>query len=100
MRAPLRLQGFNGTKIGLMREHGLQPKIRRRDVTAIDSDRDQPGFSNRAQEMVLNGPDQLWVADVAYVAIAAGFFYVAVILDARSRRVVSYAISRFDRRPR
>ena len=44
--------------------------------------------------MIVDGPDQLWVADITYVAIAAGFVYVAVILDAWSRRVVGYAISR------
>jgi transposase InsO family protein len=44
--------------------------------------------------MVPDGPDQLWVADITYVAIASGFVYVAVILDAWSRRVVGYAISR------
>jgi putative transposase len=36
----------------------------------------------------------LWVADLTYVAIAVGFVYVALILDAWSRRVVGYAISR------
>ena len=35
------------------------------------------------------------VADITYVAISAGFVYVAVILDAWSRRVLGYAISRF-----
>jgi transposase InsO family protein len=44
--------------------------------------------------MTLDGPDQLQVADITYVAIAVGFIYVAVILDAWSRRVVGYAISR------
>ena len=44
--------------------------------------------------MTLDGPNQLWVADITYVAIAAGFVYLAVILDAWSRRVVGYAISR------
>ena len=44
--------------------------------------------------MTLTGPDQLWVADITYVAILAGFVYVAVILDAWSRKVVGYAISR------
>ena len=41
-----------------------------------------------------DGPNQLWVADITYVAITTGFVYVAVILDAWSRRVVGYAISR------
>ena len=42
----------------------------------------------------MNGPNQLWVADITYVAITNGFVYLAVILDAWSRRVVGYAISR------
>ena len=37
---------------------------------------------------------ELWVADITYVAIGTGFVYLAVILDAWSRRVVGYAISR------
>jgi putative transposase len=44
--------------------------------------------------MIVDGPDRLWVADITYVAIAIGFVYVAVILDAWSRPVVGYAISR------
>ena len=44
--------------------------------------------------MALDGPNQLWVADITYVAIATGFVYLAAILDAWSRRVVGYAISR------
>jgi putative transposase len=44
--------------------------------------------------MVPDGPNQLWVADITYVAITTGFVYVAVILDAWSRKVVGYAIGR------
>ena len=46
------------------------------------------------QKTCFDGANQLWVADITYVAIAVGFVYVAVILDAWSRRVVGYAISR------
>ena len=46
------------------------------------------------KDFEVHGPDQLWVADITYVAIAAGFVYLAVVLDAWSRRVVGYAISR------
>ena len=41
-----------------------------------------------------SGPNQLWVADITYITITAGFVYLAAILDAWSRRVVGYAISR------
>jgi transposase InsO family protein len=42
---------------------------------------------------MVDGPNQLWVADITYIAIATGFVYMAAILDAWSRRVVGYAIS-------
>ncbi len=95
--AELRHQGHvvNSKKVRrLMREHDLQPKQRRRYVATTDSDHDEPIFPHLAAGMVPDGPDQLWVADITYVAIASGFVYVAVILDAWSRRVVGYAISR------
>jgi len=97
MRAALRHRGLvvNHKKIRrLMREHDLQPRVRRRYIATTDSAHDLPIFSNRAMNMVLTGPDQLWVADITYVAILTGFVYVAVILDAWSRKVIGYAISR------
>ena len=95
--AELRHQGqlVNSKRVRrLMREHGLSPKQRRRYVATTDSDHDEPIFPNLAADMAPDGPNQLWVADITYVAIATGFVYLAAILDAWSRRVVGYAISR------
>ena len=95
--AALRHQGVvvNGKKIRrLMRAHDLQPRRRRRFVATTDSDHDRPIFPDRAKGMVVDAPNQLWVADITYIAIATGFVYLAAILDAWSRRVVGYAISR------
>jgi putative transposase len=97
VRAALRHQGVivNHKKIKrLMREHDLQPKTRRRHVATTDSDHDDPIFPNKAKGMIIDGPNRLWVSDITYVAILSGFVYIAVILDAWSRRVVGYAISR------
>ena len=97
VRAALRHQGLvvNSKKVRrLMRELDLQPKRHRRYVATTDSDHDSPIFPDRAREVVLGGPNQLWVADITYITIAVGFVYLAVILDAWSRRVVGYAISR------
>jgi putative transposase len=97
VRAALRQQGVvvNHKKIRrLMQEHDLQPQTRRRFVATTDSAHDLPIFRNLAKDMVVDQPNQLWVADITYVAIMTGFVYVAVILDAWSRRVVGYAISR------
>jgi putative transposase len=95
--AELRHQGLvvNSKRVRrLMREHDLQPRRRRRYTATTDSDHDEPLFENKAQGMTLDGPNQLWVADMTYVTVVGGFVYVAVILDAWSRRVIGYAISR------
>ena len=97
VRAELRHRGMivNHKKIRrLMRKHDLQPRRRRRHLATTDSDHDQPIYPNRTRDLTIDGPNQLWVADITYVAIVDGFVYVAVILDAWSRRVVGYAISR------
>jgi putative transposase len=95
--AELRHRGIvvNTKKIRrLMREHALNPKQRKRFVATTDSDHNYPIFPDLAKNMTPDGPNQLWVADITYVAIATGFVYLAAILDAWSRRVVGYAISR------
>jgi putative transposase len=97
IQAALRQRGLvaNHKKLRrLMLEHGLQPRRRRRYVATTDSTHELPIFPNLAKDMTPTGPNQLWVADITYVAITIGFVYVAVILDAWSRRVVGYAIGR------
>ena len=95
--AELRHRGIvvNSKKIRrLMREQDLQPKRRRRFVATTDSDHDCPIFPDLARDRIIDGPNQLWVADITYIAIASGFVYLAAVLDAWSRRVIGYAISR------
>jgi putative transposase len=95
--AALRQQGLvvNHKKIRrLMREHGLQPKVRRRFVTTTDSGHGWPIYPNLARDVPPTGPNQLWVGDITYVALPTRFIYVAIILDAWSRLVVGYAIGR------
>jgi putative transposase len=78
--AALRHQGVvvNSKKLRrLMREHDLQPKRRRRYVVTTDSDHAGPIFPDLAKEVVPERPNQLWVADLTYVAIPSGFVYLA-----------------------
>jgi putative transposase len=77
-----------------MREHGLQPKRRRRYAVTTDSDYHGPFFADLNKDLVPDRPDHLWVADLTCVAIPGGFVYLAAILDAWSRKVVGYAVSR------
>ena len=95
--AQLRAEGtlVNHKKVmRLMQEHGLTVRPRRRFVVTTNSDHAGPIFPNLAQGVMPTGPNQLWVADITYIAIAAGFVYLAAILDAWSRRVIGYAIGR------
>jgi len=95
--AQLRAEGtlVNRKRVArLMKLHGMQVRSRRRYVATTDSDHDNPIFPNLAKDLKPERPDQLWVADITYVAIATGFVYLAVILDAWSRRVVGYALGR------
>jgi putative transposase len=95
--AALRQQGLivNHKKIRrLMRKHALQPRICRRFVATTDSDHDGPIFPNLAKDLVPAGPNQLWVADITYVALPTRFVYVTIILDGWSRLIVGYAIGR------
>lgn len=78
----------------LMRIHGLQVLPLRKFVRTTDSDHDGPISPNLARGFRPNGPNQLWVGDITYICIAAGFVFLAVILDAWSRRVISYALGR------
>jgi putative transposase len=78
----------------LMKENGLSVRPRRRFVVTTDSNHNGPIFPNLAKDVTPTGPNQLWVADITYIALRSGFVYLAAILDAWSRRVVGYAIGR------
>ena len=78
----------------IMREQDLRVRPKRRFAVTTDSDHDGPIFPNLAKDLAPTGRDQLWVADLAYIRIQAGFVYLAVILDAWSRRVVGWALGR------
>jgi putative transposase len=63
-------------------------------VRTTDSNHDQPVFSNLYRNVIPAKPDLVWVADITFIRIANGFAYLAAILDACSRKVVGYAISK------
>jgi putative transposase len=78
----------------VMKDRGLGIKPRRRFVRTTDSNHALPVFPNLYRNIIPAKPDDVWVADITYIRIVAGFCYVAAILDACSRKVVGYAISR------
>jgi putative transposase len=78
----------------VMKAAGQGVKPRRRFVRTTDSDHDLPVFQNLYRNIIPTRPDTVWVGDITYIRIATGFCYLAAILDACSRKVVGYAISR------
>ena len=78
----------------LMREDNLLCLRRRKFVVTTDSAHTLPVYPNLAGAMTLMDMDQLWVADITYIRLRAEFVYLAVILDAFSRRVIGWALGR------
>src|SRR3990172_4829452 len=78
----------------MMRESDLLVKSRRKWLSTTDSRHGFRVWPNLYSESTPTGINQVWVADLTYVRLLWEFVYLAVILDAFSRRVVGYALSR------
>ena len=76
----------------LMAEDNLLCLRKRRFVATTDSGHDLRVYLNLAGRMELTGIDQLWVADITYIRLAEEFLFLAVVLDAFSRRVLGWAL--------
>jgi len=73
----------------LMREEGLYGASRRRFTVTTKRCKDaRPAPDLVDRKFVADGPDVLWVADITYVPTWSGFVYLAIVLDAYSRRIV------------
>jgi putative transposase len=78
----------------MMREDNLLCVRRRVFTITTDSRHNLPVYPNLAQEIRPTAINQLWVADITYIRLRAEFIYLAVVLDAFSRRVIGWALGR------
>jgi putative transposase len=78
----------------LMREDNLLCLRKRGFVRTTDAQHGGLSYPNLVPELAVSGPDQLWVADITYIRLQHEFIYLAVILDAWSRRCVGWALNR------
>jgi putative transposase len=78
----------------LMREDNLLGIEPRAFVVTTDSEHDQQVYLNLARRMKPTAINQLWVADITYIRLASEFVYLALVLDAFSRKVVGWALDR------
>jgi transposase InsO family protein len=77
-----------------MREDNLLCVRRRVFVVTTDSRHKLPVYPNLASQMQPTSINQLWVADIPYIRLRTEFVYLAVVLDAFSRRVIGWALGR------
>ncbi len=78
----------------ILREDNLLCVRKRKFIVTTDSNHGRKIYPNLARQMVLTGVDQLWRADITYIRLRDEFVFLAVILDAYSRRVIGWALDR------
>lgn len=78
----------------LMRSDNLLCVRRRKFFFTTDSRHGLPIYPNLVEELAVTGIDQLWVADITYIRLQLEFVYLAVLLDAFSRRCLGWALQR------
>jgi putative transposase len=78
----------------LLQEMGVTRSVGKVRVQTTDSNHPHPRYPNRIKGLKLKQPNQVWVADITYIRLGRRFIYLAVILDAYTRSVRGWALSR------
>ena len=78
--------------LGLMRADNLLALRKKRYVLTTDSHHPFAIYPNLVPRLVVNAIHQLWVADITYIRLRETFLYLAVILDAYSRKAVGWQL--------
>lgn len=78
----------------LLRHLGVTRSVGKVRVQTTDSHHPHPRYPNRMKGLKISRPEQVWVADITYLRLGRRFIYLAVILDAYTRAVRGWALSR------
>lgn len=78
----------------IMQKNSLLCAVKRKYKKTTDSNHPFHKYPNLIKNMIIDRINQVWVSDITYIRILTTFVYLAVILDAFSRKVVGYAISK------
>ncbi len=77
----------------IMREHHWLRKLKKKGLNTTHSDHPYPRYPNLVKELVVDGPDQVWVADITYIRLGQGFVYLAIVMDVYTRMVRGWKLS-------
>jgi len=97
VQVELRRQGWEVNHkrvLRLMRADNLLCLRRRKFILTTDSKHGLRIYPNLAKDMMLTRINQLWIADITYIRLQVEFVYLAVLLDAFSRRCIGWALQR------
>ena len=92
----LRREGFlvnHKRVLRIMQEEHLCCQIKTRFIRTTDSNHGYRRFPNLLRGLEITGLDQVWLADFTYIRLREQFLYLAVLLDAFSRRVIGWDLS-------
>ena len=79
--------------IELLRRHGLMVKIRRRHRYATtDSNHNYRKYPNLIQDVAVTAPNRVWVSDITYIETKGGVFYLSLVTDLYSHKIVGWAL--------
>jgi transposase InsO family protein len=78
----------------LMREMGLQVKIKRKARKTTNSEHDFPRYPNLVQDLEIVRPEQVWVSDITYIRLRHEFVYLAAIMDVFTRSIRGWHLGR------
>ena len=92
-RRPHRLEVNRKRVQRLLREWGLLRLPKRRTIRTTDSQHGWPRYPNLVQSLEITRPDQVWVSDVTYIRLGAGFVYLAILLDVFTRCVRGWELA-------
>ena len=93
-RAPHEMRVNRKRAQRVMREMGLQGRVRRRKPRTTDSQHAYPRYPNLVKSMEAAYPDHIWVADITYVRLLWEWVYLAVIMDVYTRAIRGWHLSR------
>ena len=79
----------------VMRENNLLCEIKKSFISTTDSDHNFKKYPNllKKEDIKITRLNQVWVSDITYIRLPEGFVYLAVVLDAYSRKVIGYCLS-------
>jgi len=97
IQAELRRQGHAVSRKRvrrLMRQMGLQVRLKRRKQHTTNSDHPFPRYPNLVEGLEIVRPDQVWVGDITYVHLLREYVYLAVLMDVFTRAIRGWNLAR------